>query len=107
MLSQSRRAIPLILKDTKKGLSSRIRPIAELYDLFNDLGRRIHFLIGSETVFRQSEACQRIAKLKALVLKRLATACCCYWQKELNLEWSYFCMAGSGSRQHSVATGSA
>ena len=43
------------------------RTIAELYELFNDLGRRIHFFdkeIG--TVFRQSEACQRIARVKGI-----------------------------------------
>ncbi len=47
------------------------RTIAGLYDLFNDLGRRIIFDKEIETVFRQSEACQRIAKVKGtLVLKR-------------------------------------
>jgi transposase len=43
------------------------RTIAELYDLFNDLERRIHFFdMEIETVFRQSEACQRIAKVKGI-----------------------------------------
>ncbi|EAM3159789.1 IS110 family transposase, partial [Salmonella enterica] len=60
-VSRARRAIPLILEDAENGLSSRMRrTIAELYDLFNDLGRRIHFFDKEiETVFRQSEACQR------------------------------------------------
>lgn len=43
------------------------RTIAELYDLFNDLGRRINFFNKEiDTVFRQSEACQRIAKVKGI-----------------------------------------
>lgn len=45
-VSRARRAIPPILEDAENGLSSRMRrTIAELYDLFNDLERRIHFLI--------------------------------------------------------------
>lgn len=67
-VSRARRAIPLILEDAENGLSSRMRrTIAELYDLFNDLERRIHFFDKEiETVFRQSEACQRIAKVKGI-----------------------------------------
>ena len=43
-VSRVRRAIPLILEDAENGLSSRMRrTIAELYVLFNDLERRIHF----------------------------------------------------------------
>lgn len=41
--------------------------IAELYDLFNDLGRRINFFDKEiEAVFRQSEARQRIDKVKGI-----------------------------------------
>lgn len=41
-VSRVRRAVPLILEDAENGLSHRMRrTIAELYDLFNDLGRRI------------------------------------------------------------------
>lgn len=41
--------------------------VAELYDLFNDLGRRINFFDKEiDAVFRQSEACQRIAKVKGI-----------------------------------------
>ncbi len=67
-VSRARRAIPLILEDAENGLSSRMRrTIAELYDLFNDLERRIHFFDKEiETVFRQSEACQRIARVKGI-----------------------------------------
>ena len=52
----------------ENGLSARIRrTIAELYDLFNDLERLIHFFDNEiETVFRQSEACQRIVKVKGI-----------------------------------------
>lgn len=47
------------------------RTIAELYELFNDPERRIHFFDKEiETVFRQSEACQRIARVKGIALKR-------------------------------------
>lgn len=43
-VSRVRRAVPLILEDAENGLSVRMRrTIAELYDLFNDLGRRISF----------------------------------------------------------------
>lgn len=43
------------------------RTIAEHYDLFNDLERRIHFFDKEiEIVFRQSEACQRIARVKGI-----------------------------------------
>lgn len=43
------------------------RTIAELYDLFNDLEHRIHFFDKEiETVFRQSEACQCITKVKGI-----------------------------------------
>ncbi|ECE2104881.1 IS110 family transposase, partial [Salmonella enterica] len=67
-VSRARRAIPLIPEDAENGPSSRMRrTIAELYDLFNDPGRRIHFFDKEiETVFRQSEACQRIAKVKGI-----------------------------------------
>lgn len=41
--------------------------IAELYDFFNDLERLIHFFDKEiEIVFWQSEACQRIAKVKGI-----------------------------------------
>lgn len=43
-VSRVRLAVPLILEDAENGLSVRMRrTIAELYDLFNDLGRRINF----------------------------------------------------------------
>lgn len=74
-VSRVRRAVPLILEDAENELSARMRrTIAELYDLFNDLGCRIHFFDKEiETVFRQSEACQRIAKVKGIGPK-MATA---------------------------------
>ncbi len=67
-VSRVRRAVPLILEDAENGLSDRMRrTIAELYDLFNDLGRRINFFDKEiDAVFRQSEACQRIAKVKGI-----------------------------------------
>lgn len=41
------------------------RTIAELYELLNDLKRRIHFFDNKiDVVFRQSEACQYITKVK-------------------------------------------
>lgn len=67
-VSRARRAIPLVLEDAENGLSSRMsRTIAELYVFFNDLERLIHFFDKEfETVFRQSEASQRIAKVKGI-----------------------------------------
>lgn len=68
VVSRVPRAVPLILEDAENGLSVRMRrTIAELYDLFNDLGRRINFFDKEiDAVFRQSEACQRIAKVKGI-----------------------------------------
>lgn len=67
-VSRARRAVPLILEDADNGLSTRMRrTLAELYDLFIDLERRIAFFDNEiEIVFRQSEACQRIAKVKGI-----------------------------------------
>lgn len=67
-VTRARRAIPLILEDAENGLSARMRrTIAELYDLFLDLERRIDFFDKEiDTVFKQSEACQRIAKVKGI-----------------------------------------
>lgn len=96
-ISRARRAIPLILEDAENGLSSRMRrTIAELYDLFNDLGRRIHFFDKEiETVFRQSEACQRIAKVKGIGPKT-ATAVVAAIGKGTEFK-NGCCMTGSGS----------
>ncbi|SUF54964.1 transposase IS116 [Salmonella enterica] len=71
------------------------RTIAELYDLFNDLERRIHFLIRKLKQYSDNQKPVSVSpKLKALVLKRHGR-CCCYWQRN---EWSPLCcMAGSGS----------
>lgn len=67
-VSGVRRAVPLIPEDGENGLSAKMRrTIAELYDLFNDLARRINFFDKEiDAVFRQSEACQRIAKVKGI-----------------------------------------
>lgn len=69
------RAAPLILEDAENGLSDRMRrTIAELYNLFNDLGRRINFFDKEiDVVFRHSEACLRISKVKG-VGPKIATA---------------------------------
>ena len=46
------------------------RTVAELYELFNNLGRRINFFDKEiDAVFRQSEACQRIVRVKDIVPK--------------------------------------
>ncbi|MGK3126453.1 IS110 family transposase [Candidatus Pantoea formicae] len=67
-MSRARRAVPLILEDGENGLSIRMRKtIAELYELFIDLEKRINFFDKEiETVFRQSAECQRIAKVKGI-----------------------------------------
>lgn len=63
-----RHTVPLILEDKENGLSTRMsRTVAELYDLFNDLGRRINFFDKEiEAVFRQSVTCKHIAKVKCI-----------------------------------------
>lgn len=67
-MSRARRAVPLILEDAENGLSIRMRKtIAELYELFIDLEKRIKIFDKEiETVFRQSAECQRIAKVKGI-----------------------------------------
>lgn len=75
-ISRARSAIPLILEDAENGLSGRMRKtIAELYDLFTDLKRHIHFFDKEiDAVFQESEACQRIAKVKCGARNATATA---------------------------------
>ena len=60
--------VPEILADLDNELTAMAREaIAELYDLFRDLDRRIAcFDKKIEHVFRTSEACQRIAKIKGV-----------------------------------------
>jgi len=67
-ITRARRAIPGILADQDNELTAMARNvIAELYDLFRDLDRRIaSFDKKIEQVFRNSEACQRIAKIKGV-----------------------------------------
>lgn len=66
-VSRVRRAVPLILEDAENGLSVRMfRTIAELHYLFNDLSRINFFDKEIDAVFRQSEACQRIARVKGI-----------------------------------------
>lgn len=67
-MSRARRAIPLILEDATNGLSERMRRIvAELYDLLCSLDARIAFFDREiQLVFRQSEDCHRIAKIKGV-----------------------------------------
>lgn len=60
--------IPDILADQNNELTPMAREtIAELYDLFRDLDRRIaSFDKKIDEVFRKNEACQRIAKIKGV-----------------------------------------
>lgn len=64
----ARRLIPDILADFNNELTPMAREIIhELYDLFRDLDRRIgSFDKKIERVFRESEPCQRIAKIKGV-----------------------------------------
>jgi transposase len=64
----ARRLIPDILANLENELTAIAREaIHELYDLFRDLDRRIaSFDKKIERVFRQSEPCQRIAKIKGV-----------------------------------------
>lgn len=67
-LHRARRAIPLILEDASNDLSMRMRrTLAELFDLMISLDARVTFFdkeIGA--VFKESEDCQRIAKIKGV-----------------------------------------
>jgi len=67
-ITRARRAIPEILADQDNELTAMARDaIAELYDLFRDLDRRISsFDKKIEQVFRNSDACLRIAKIKGV-----------------------------------------
>lgn len=67
-ITRARRLIPEILSDINNELTALAREaIHELYDLFRDLDRRIAIFDKKiDAVFRQSEACQRIAKIKGV-----------------------------------------
>lgn len=67
-VSRLRKAVPLILEDACNGLSTRMRrTIAELYDLMRHLDTRVaYFDEEIDAVFRESAACQRIAKVKGI-----------------------------------------
>ena len=67
-ITRARRVIPEILADQDNELTAMAREaIAELYDLFRDLDRRIaSFDKKLDAVFRNNEACQRIAKIKGV-----------------------------------------
>lgn len=71
--SRVRRTVPLIFEDAENGLSARMyKTIAELYDLFNDHGRRINFLIKKSMLCSGNLRPASVSsKLKALDLKRL------------------------------------
>jgi len=67
-ITRARRLIPEILTDLANELTPMARDaVAELYDLFRDLDRRIaSFDKKIDRVFRASEPCQRIAKIKGV-----------------------------------------
>jgi len=67
-ITRARRLIPDILADLDNELTPMARDaIGELYDLFRDLDRRIEsFDKKIEAVFRNSETCQRIARIKGV-----------------------------------------
>ena len=67
-ITRARRAIPEILSNIENELTALAREtLHELYDLFRDLDRRIRIFDKKiETVFRDSEPCQRIAKIKGI-----------------------------------------
>jgi transposase len=67
-ITQARRAIPEILSGQQPEVTELAREaIRELYDLFQDLDRRIRsFDQRIERVFRASEPCQRIARIKGV-----------------------------------------
>ena len=67
-ITRARRMIPETLADEENELTALAREaIGELYDLFRDLDRRItSFDKKIERVFRASEDCQRIARIKGV-----------------------------------------
>ena len=67
-ITRARRLIPELLSDCENELTTLAREaIAELYDLFRDLDRRIRvFDKKIQAVFQASEPCQRIAKIKGV-----------------------------------------
>ncbi|WFE89879.1 IS110 family transposase [Roseibium porphyridii] len=67
-ITRARRLIPDVLADLDNELTPMARDaIAELYDLFRDLDRRISdFDKKIDRVFRQSQTCQRIARIKGV-----------------------------------------
>lgn len=67
-ITRARRMIPLILEDADNGLSGLMREtLAELYDLLRSLDERVRsFDQKIDAVFRASEPCQRLAKIKGV-----------------------------------------
>jgi transposase len=67
-ITRARRAIPEILAGQDNELTAMARDaIAELYDLFRDLDRRIGLFDKKiDRIFHGSEACQRIARIKGV-----------------------------------------
>lgn len=67
-IHRARSAIPAILSDLENELTALAREsLHELYDLFRDLDRRIDLFDKMiDRVFRESETCQRIAKIKGV-----------------------------------------
>ena len=67
-ITRARRMIPDILVRAESGLSTMAREtIAELWDFFCDLDRRIAtFDKKIEVVFKASEPCQRVARIKGV-----------------------------------------
>lgn len=67
-ITRARRIIPELLSNFNNELTALAREaLAELYDLFRDLDRRIaSFDKKIDRVFRESEPCQRIAKIKGV-----------------------------------------
>jgi transposase len=68
LVNQARKMIPLILEDADNELTMMTREtIAELYDLLRDLDARVGvFDKRIDLVFRASETCQRIAKIRGV-----------------------------------------
>lgn len=70
-IGRLRRAVPEILEDATNGLSSSFRAaISELYEFIRTLDESIHYFDRQiDLVFRQSPACQRIAKIPGVGAK--------------------------------------
>lgn len=89
-ITRARRMIPEILSRADSGLSPMARDtIAELWDFLCDLDRRIaSFDRKIEAVFKASEPCKRVARIKGVGPKNRYSHCCSSRRRLGLQEWA-------------------